>query len=103
MELVHGRRLDGPELEREEAVEGGIKDGGVGNEGGCKVRVVGRRMRWIIDERSSTSEDPNGTWRDWFKELSLRDSVTGLVARICGVGRVWELVRRCCPVPETLD
>ena len=91
-------RLEGTELERDEAVEGGMKDGGVGNESGCKVRVVGRRLRWIIDERLSTSEDPNGTW--W---TGLRDSVTGFVARSGGVGRVWELVRRCCPVPETLD
>ena len=43
-------------------------------------------MRWIIDERLSTSEDPSGTWWDWLKGLSLRDSVTGLVARSGGVG-----------------
>ena len=59
---------------------------GLGTRAGFKVRAVGRRMRWIIDEPISTSEDPNATWWDWFKGLSLWDSVTGLVARSGGVG-----------------
>ena len=61
-------------------------------------------MRWIIDERPFRCEDLDGTWWDCLlKGVGLWDSVTGLDARSCGVGWVWGLVRRCCPVPETLD
>ena len=62
---------------------------------------AGRRMRWIIDERSSRDEGLGVTWRDWLAGLGPWGSLTESDARTCGVGLSWDSAR-LCPIRENL-